>query len=82
MQDFAAMPWFLPFCYGVDAPEGSMVQRCRDVSDDNINELVTEFPIPFAHLKSRASKLSNESKARIAGYEKLLDTVLWLVWLG
>ena len=76
------MPWFLPFCYGVDAPEGSMVQRCRDVTDDNINELVTEFPIPFAHLKSRASKLSNESKARIAGYEKLLDTVLWLVWLG
>ena len=71
------MPWFLPFCFGVDAPEGSMVRRCRDVTDDNINELVTEFPIPFAHLKSRASKLTNESKARIAGYEKLLDTVLW-----
>ena len=81
IQDFPSMQWFLPFCFGGDAPEGSMVRRCRDVTDDNINELVKEFPIPFAHLKSRASKLTNDSKARIAGYEKRLDTVLWYVWL-
>ena len=76
-QDFPSMEWFLAFCFGDDAPEGSMVHRCRDVTDDNMNDLVKEFPIPFAHLKSRAAKLTNESKARIAGYEKLLDTVLW-----
>lgn len=74
------MDWFLEFCYGAAAPEGSMVQRCRDVTEDNVNDLIKEFEIPYAHVKPHLSKLTAESKARIAAYEKKLDTVIWSVF--
>lgn len=75
-QDFHDLPWFLPFCFGADAPEGSMVHRCRDITQDNVNSLVQEFEIPYSHLKELKDSLTEESKGRIAKYEKL-DTILW-----
>ena len=76
-KDFPALTWFLPFCFGIPAPSESMVARCRDLTEANVNELLKEFAIPYSHLKQHKDKLTNESKARIAVKEEKLDTVLW-----
>lgn len=76
-KDFPALDWFLEFCYGAPAPDGTMVQRCRDIKEDTVNDLIKEFDIPYGHLKPHLDKLTEGSKARIAGYEPKLDTVLW-----
>lgn len=76
-DDFPALPWFLPFCFGTAAPADSMVARCRDLTNENVNELIKEFPIPYSHLKQFKDQLTEKSKAKIAEYEEKLDTVLW-----
>ncbi|KAK7101600.1 uncharacterized protein [Littorina saxatilis] len=76
-HDFAALPWFLPFCFGGDAPDGSMVNRCRNLTAENVNSLVKEYDIPYSHLKQLKDSLTEEAKVRIAEYEDKLDTVLW-----
>ncbi|ESO89374.1 hypothetical protein LOTGIDRAFT_229223 [Lottia gigantea] len=76
-KDFEALPWFLPFCFGESAPEDSLVRRCRDVTADNVNDLVAEFDVPYSHIKTFKDKLTEKSKARIASYEPKIDTVLW-----
>jgi hypothetical protein len=76
-KDFPSLPWFLPFCFGTPAPADTMVSRCRDLTNDNINDLIKEFKIPYSHLKQFKDQLNDESKARIASYEDKLDTILW-----
>ncbi|CAF3867145.1 unnamed protein product [Adineta steineri] len=76
-KDFPALPWFLPFCFGTPAPEETMVNRCRDLTAVNINNLIKEFKIPYSHLKQFKEHLNDESKARIASYEEKVDTILW-----
>ncbi|CAF4069843.1 unnamed protein product [Rotaria sordida] len=76
-KDFPSLPWFLPFCFGTPAPTDSMVSRCRDLTADNINNLIKEFKIPYSHLKQFKQHLNDQSKARIASYEEKLDTILW-----
>ncbi|KAK3576583.1 hypothetical protein CHS0354_011259 [Potamilus streckersoni] len=76
-KDFPNLEWFLPFCYGESAPEDHMVSRCRTLTQENINGLIKEFPIPYAHAKDYKAHLTDESKACIASYEKKLDTILW-----
>ena len=72
------MPWFLPFCYGTPAPDESMVAQCRDINEDSVNEMLNKYNLPFSHVKQFASKLTDESKAKIARTDKL-DQVLWYV---
>ncbi|CAF1232585.1 unnamed protein product [Rotaria sp. Silwood1] len=76
-KDFPALPWFLPFCFGTPAPEETMVARCRTLTNENINDLIKEFKIPYSHLKQFKDHLNDQSKARIAAYEEKLDTILW-----
>jgi hypothetical protein len=76
-NDFPALPWFLPFCFGEPAPPESMVARCRTLTHRNVNTLLKEFKIPYSHLKQFKDCLDNESKARIAASEEKLDTILW-----
>ncbi|CAF0981750.1 unnamed protein product [Rotaria sp. Silwood1] len=76
-KDFPSLPWFLPFCFGTPAPTDTMVSRCRDLTVDNINNLIKEFKIPYSHLKQFKEHLNDQSKARIASYEEKLDTILW-----
>ncbi|CAF3664773.1 unnamed protein product [Rotaria sordida] len=76
-KDFPALPWFLPFCFGTPAPTETMVSRCRELTNENINTLIKEFKIPYSHLKQYKDHLNDESKARIASYEAKLDTILW-----
>ncbi|CAF3735633.1 unnamed protein product, partial [Rotaria sordida] len=76
-KDFPALPWFLPFCFGTPAPEETMVARCRTLTNENVNDLIKEFKIPYSHLKQFKDHLNDRSKARIAAYEEKLDTILW-----
>ena len=76
-KDFPALPWFLPFCFGAPAPEGTMISRCQNLTAANINNLIKEFQIPYSHLKQFKQHLNSESKARIASHEEKLDTILW-----
>lgn len=76
-KDFLVLPWFLPFCFGAQAPEESMVHRCHDINRENVNQLVMEFKIPYSHLKQFKDVLSEKAKTRISENEEKLDTVLW-----
>ena len=76
-KDFPALPWFLGFCFGGQAPSETIVARCRDLTNDNVNDLLKEFSIPYSHLKQFKDKLNETSKARIAEKEDKLDTILW-----
>jgi hypothetical protein len=76
-KDFPALPWFLPFCFGTPAPAETMVARCRDLTNENVNDLLKEFSIPYSHLKQFKEQLNEASKAKIAGKEDKLDTILW-----
>lgn len=76
-KDFPALPWFLSYCFGTPAPEETMVARCRTLTNENVNDLIKEFKIPYSHLKQFKDHLNDKSKARIAAYEEKLDTVLW-----
>ena len=76
MQDFPALDWFLPFCYGAAPPEGSMVGQCRDLSSATVNEMLKEFPLPFSHVKAHSDALTEQSKVKIAATDKL-DQIIW-----
>ena len=76
VKDFANLPWFLPFCFGEPAPDGTMVKQCQNVTGKNVNDLLKAFPIPYTHIKQHKDQLTAESKGRIAMSEKL-DTILW-----
>ncbi len=53
-----------------------MVNSCKDLTADNVNDLIKEFNIPYSHLKKYKEALLAESKARIAAYSPL-DQILW-----
>ncbi|CAF1258574.1 unnamed protein product [Rotaria sordida] len=76
-KDFPSLPWFLPFCFGTSAPAETMVARCRDLTNENVNDLLKEFSIPYSHLKQFKEHLNETSKAKIAAKEDKLDTILW-----
>ena len=76
-KDFPALPWFLSFCFGTPAPAETMVARCKDLTNENVNELLKEFAIPYSHLKQFKDQLNDISKAKIAAKEEKLDTILW-----
>ncbi|XP_046353940.2 uncharacterized protein LOC124133552 [Haliotis rufescens] len=76
-EDFPALPWFLPFCYGGPAPDNTMVERCQSLTDSNVNDLVKEYDIPYSVVKAHVKNLTSDSMARVAEYEEKLDTVLW-----
>ena len=35
-------PWFLPFCYGKDAPPNTLVAQCANMTSENVSELVND----------------------------------------
>ncbi|CAF5102111.1 unnamed protein product [Rotaria sp. Silwood1] len=51
IKDFPSLPWFLPFCFGTSTLDESIVSRCRDLTKENINNLIKEFKISYSHLK-------------------------------
>ncbi|XP_046571651.1 uncharacterized protein LOC124279819 [Haliotis rubra] len=75
-EDFPALPWFLPFCYGGPAPDNTMVERCQNLTPSNVDDLVKEYDIPYSVMKAHVESLTPDSMTRVAAYEKL-DTILW-----
>jgi hypothetical protein len=78
LKDFPNLPWFLGYCFGTPAPDGSMVESCRDVTGENVNKLLEKHDMPYSHVKQLQGDLSDESKGRIAQTDKL-DQILWWV---
>jgi hypothetical protein len=76
-RDFPALPWFLPFCFGKDAPTETIVSKCRHLTNENVNTLIQDLIIPYAHLRPFKKYLNDVSKAQIASNEEKLDTILW-----
>lgn len=75
--DFPTAPWFLPFCYGAEPPKDSLVDRCRLMNEQNVNELIAAFDLPYAYIKKFKGTLNDESKKKIAERQDDLDTIIW-----
>ncbi|KAK0048370.1 hypothetical protein Bpfe_022157 [Biomphalaria pfeifferi] len=77
-RDFPSAKWFLSYCFGTGSPPvESMVEICQTLSEENVNDLIQIWEIPYSVLKKYKDKLNPESKRRIAEYEPKLDTILW-----
>ncbi|KAK3092936.1 hypothetical protein FSP39_009099 [Pinctada imbricata] len=77
-KDFAVLPGFLSFCFGLDPPEfASWIKECRNLNKSNINDMITKHPVPFAHIKALTDSISDVNKGKLARDEPKLDTVLW-----
>ncbi|RNA31791.1 Ubox domain containing, partial [Brachionus plicatilis] len=76
-KDFPNAPWFLPFCFGQSPPEGSKVDKCRNITSENVNQLISDFDIPYRLVKNFKTSLNNQSKKVIAERQVKLDTILW-----
>ena len=70
------MPWFLSYCFGKPAPDDSMVAHCKDITVENVNDLLKEYDIPYSHIKQHTATLTTESKVKLANVEKL-DNLIW-----
>jgi hypothetical protein len=70
--------WFLPYCFGQELPKGSKIERLRNMTAENVNQLVTEYDnIPYSYLKKFKDQLTDESKEKIALQQEKLDTIVW-----
>jgi hypothetical protein len=76
-KDFPNAPWFLPFCFGQDPPKDSKLDKCRNISKDNVNDLIREFDLPYSFIRKYASHLNEASKVKLAESQDKLDTILW-----
>jgi hypothetical protein len=76
-KDFPTAKWFLPYCFGKECTENQKVLKCKNMSADNINELIKEFGLSYSYVKKFQKSLSDESKKLLAEKEKKLDTILW-----
>lgn len=39
-KDFPQCMWFLPYCFGENAPPDSLVSSCGDITAENVSEMV------------------------------------------
>ena len=77
-KDFS-LDYFLPCVYGAPAPEGSVVQRCRDMvkmSPEEVEKLLKELAVPYSYVRKNTEMLTHGSRVAIATYESI-NTVIW-----
>lgn len=74
--DFPNAPWFLPFCFGKEPVKDSLLDKCRQITNENANELVEMFDLPFSFVKNYSKNLNEKSKKKFAESEKF-DTIIW-----
>ena len=60
-KDFR-LDWFLPFCFGAEAPEGSLTYQCSQLTKENLNEVLSSAKIPYAYLKKHKDWFNDDSK--------------------
>jgi len=71
------IPWFLQFVFGAPAPPESMVAECADLNEDNVEELVAKYNVPYSYLRTKlAGRVPQAVKVRVASYEPL-DAIVW-----
>lgn len=76
-KDFPNAPWFLPYCFTEKAPEGSKLEKCKNMNADNVNDLVMEFDLPYSFVKKHANHLTEKSKLKLAECMDSVDSILW-----
>lgn len=81
-KDFK-LAWFLPYCYGKDAPEGSIVNKIKNMNMSNFKELYEEYQMPYEFIRLKWKEWGNwnfatleKIKLQIVNSEKL-KTILW-----
>ncbi|KAJ3413335.1 hypothetical protein HDV05_008185 [Chytridiales sp. JEL 0842] len=81
-NDFAA-PWFLPFCFGTPAPEGTLVGTMASLTTENLVKYLEKFPFLvqcYSLLRQKVAqgelKLTERSKVWLVS-QMGLDEVLW-----
>ena len=70
------LDWFLPYCFGADAPEGSLAYQCSQLTKENLNEVLTTVNIPYAYLKKLKDWFNDDTKKLIASNQDL-STIIW-----
>lgn len=76
-KNFSSLPWFLPYCYGQPAPDISTVYKSREITAENVNEILKSTPLPFHKISKFKQNLTNESKAIIARHEDNVGRAIW-----
>lgn len=72
-KDIPQCPWFLPFAFGKEIPEGAAQD---DLTPENISTQVLEGEIDYTIARKFKDSLSNEAKLKIAEYTPV-NTILW-----
>jgi len=75
-KDFPAAPWFLPLCFGAEPPKDTVVDMCRQITAENVNEIVAKHDLPYSFLRKWATRLNDASKEKIA-HKLDLTSVIW-----
>ena len=70
------LDWFLPYCFGADAPEGSLAYQCSQLTKENLNEVLQTVNIPYAYLKKLKDWFDDDTKKLIATNQDL-STIIW-----
>ncbi|KAJ3252879.1 hypothetical protein HDU77_004874 [Chytriomyces hyalinus] len=70
--DFS-LPWFLPFCFGAPAPEGTLVHAMTTMTTETLPGLLTTFPY-LAECYSMIRQRVQESKLKLTEEAQLLLT--------
>lgn len=76
-KDFPSAPWFLPYCFGQAPEPGTKLEKCQNMSAENVNDLVAEFDLPYSFVKKFSSSLNDASKFKIANSQDNVDQILW-----
>ncbi|KAJ3388381.1 hypothetical protein HDU84_009815 [Entophlyctis sp. JEL0112] len=78
-----AADWFLPFCFGVPAPDGTLVNIMSSLTTETLPRMLRDFPYLaecYSMIRQRVQErtlvLSQEAKAELAARSPIQD-VIW-----
>lgn len=77
VKDFPNAPWFLPYCFGQALESGTKLEKCKNMTAQNVNDLIAEYDLPYSYIKKFSSSLNKESKIKIAKCQDSVDQILW-----
>jgi len=74
-KDFA-LEWFLPYCYGEVTTEGTIVEKIKNMNDNNFEQLYEEYNLSYQIIRLNLKTPSVRTKEIIARKEDI-NTLLW-----
>ena len=78
-KDFK-LAWFLSWCFGVDAPEDSIVYKIDHSNEDKFLTIYEEYKLPYSFVRLKAKNFSHHKRERLnlkVAERESLRTVLW-----